>query len=229
MAPFLLQQRANFAIHMDNSQNSLLILVGSPRRDGNSALLAEAVQRGAESAGTQVTLRFVDDFVSQFLGDTRQSRRPSGEDSSDDGFREVFFEDFLPADGVVFCSPIYWYAISGQMKTFFDRTFTYYAASYPESERVIEGMKHKRIGLVLTSEETYPGVALGPIHQLQEYSRYTHSELVGVVRGIGNSRGDVLKDPANPVGQAEQLGRELFARDFSDYRIDTERPGRVWG
>ncbi|MEM9280721.1 MAG: flavodoxin family protein [Verrucomicrobiota bacterium] len=214
---------------MTHPEKSLLILVGSPRRDGNCALLAEAVQRGAESGGMRVTLRFVDDFISQFLGDARQTRRPDGEDDSEDGFREVFFEDFLTADGVVFCSPIYWYAMSGQMKTFFDRTFTYYAASYPDSERVIEGMKHKRIGLVLTSEETYPGVALGPIHQLQEYSRYTHSELVGVVRGVGNSRGDVLKDPANPVAQAEQLGRELFARSFSDYRIDTDRPARVWG
>ncbi|MEM8954048.1 MAG: flavodoxin family protein [Verrucomicrobiota bacterium] len=214
---------------MNAPDKSVLILVGSPRRNGNCALLAEAVKRGAESVETRVTLRFVDDFISQFLGDTRQSRRGDGEDDSEDGFRDVFFEDFLPAEGVVFCSPIYWYAMSGQMKTFFDRTFTYYAASYPESERVIEGMKHKRIGLVLTSEETYPGVALGPIHQLQEYSRYTHSELVGVVRGIGNSRGDVLKDPANPAAQAEQLGRELFTRSFSDYRIDTDRPARVWG
>lgn len=36
----------------------LLILVGSLRRTGNSATLAEAVQRGAEAAGTEVSLRF---------------------------------------------------------------------------------------------------------------------------------------------------------------------------
>ncbi|MEM9018327.1 MAG: flavodoxin family protein [Verrucomicrobiota bacterium] len=214
---------------MTQDPKKLLILVGSPRRNGNCSILAEAVKRGAEEEGTEVTFHFVDDFLSEFLQDNRQNRRADGEDDSQDGFREVFFEDFLPADGVVFCSPIYWYAMSGQMKTFFDRTFTYYAASYPESERVIEGMKHKRIGLVLTSEETYPGVALGPIHQIQEYSRYTHSELVGVVRGVGNSRGDVRKDPSNPIAEAEKLGRQLFERIYSDYRIDTDRNAKAWG
>ncbi|MEM9079670.1 MAG: flavodoxin family protein [Verrucomicrobiota bacterium] len=207
----------------------LLVLVGSPRRDGNTAILAEGVKRGAEQEGTEVSLLFVDDFLKFFLGDLRIERQEDGELGQEDGFREVFFEEFLPAEGVVFCSPIYWYGMSGQLKTFFDRTFTYYAASYPESEKVIDGMKGKRVGLVLASEESYPGVALAPTHQIQEYSRYTHSEFVGVVHGVGNSRGDVLKDPGNPVEKAERLGREIFERGFSDYRIDTERAGKVWG
>jgi len=46
-----------------NKPFKLLILVGSPRRTGNSATLAEAVQRGAEAAGTEVLLRFIDDFI----------------------------------------------------------------------------------------------------------------------------------------------------------------------
>ena len=37
----------------------LLILVGSPRRVGNSATLAKAVQRGAEATGARVSLRFI--------------------------------------------------------------------------------------------------------------------------------------------------------------------------
>jgi len=58
------------------------------------------------------------------------------------------------------------------MKALFDRTFCYYAASYPGCARVIEGMSRKRIGLVLASEETYPGVSLGIVHQIQEFSCY---------------------------------------------------------
>jgi multimeric flavodoxin WrbA len=206
----------------------LLILVGSPRRAGNSATLAKAVQRGAEAAGAQVALRFVDDFISSFLRDCRLCRLPSGECSIADGFRTLFFDDFIPAQGVVFCSPVYWYGLSAQTKAFFDRTFCYYAASYPGSVRVLEAMSRKRIGLVLTSEETYPGASLGIVHQIQEYSRYTHSEFVGVVCGIGNSRGEVNRDPSDPSLLAEQLGREIFERKYSDYRIDTQRNVRVW-
>jgi hypothetical protein len=89
-------------------------------------------------------------------------------------------------------------------------------------------MSGKRIGVVLASEETYPGASLGIVHQIQEFSCYTHSEFVGVVRGIGNSRSEVTRDPGDPMLAAEQLGRAIFSRKHSDYRIDTQRSGRVW-
>jgi multimeric flavodoxin WrbA len=206
----------------------LLVLVGSPRRNGNSATLAKAVQRGAESSGAQVSLRFVDDFISSFLRDCRLCRLTSGECAISDQFRSLFFDDFLPAHGVIFCSPVYWYGLSAQTKAFFDRTFCYYAASYPRAAEVTQCMSGKRIGLVLASEETYPGASLGIVHQIQEFSCYTHSEFVGVVRGIGNNRSEVTRDPGDPMLAAEQLGREIFSRKHSDYRIDTQRSGRVW-
>jgi multimeric flavodoxin WrbA len=212
---------------MSNPQ-SLLVLVGSPRCNGNSATLAAAVVRGAEQTGTRVTLRFLDDHIASFLRDCRTCRCADGECAIGDGYRALFFDDFLPADGVVFCSPVYWYGLSAQTKAFFDRTFCYVAASYPQSSAVIERMSRKRIALVLASEETYPGASLGIVHQIQEYSRYTHSEFVGVVRGVGNSRSEVVRDPAEPLLAAEQLGREIFTRRYSDFRLDTQRSGRVW-
>ena len=89
-------------------------------------------------------------------------------------------------------------------------------------------MSRKRIGLVLASEETYPGASLGIVHQIQEFSCYTHSEFVGVVRGFGNSRGEVIRDPMDPILAAEKLGHEIFERKYSDYRLDSQRSGRVW-
>ncbi len=206
----------------------LLVLVGSPRRNGNSATLGEAVRQGAAEAGVEVTLRHLDDHLGGFLRDCRSCRKENGECSIDDGFRTLFFEDFLPADGVVFCSPIYWYGLSAQTKAFFDRTFCYVAASYPGSVEVIRGMSRKRIGLVLASEETYPGAALGILHQIQEFSRYTRSDFVGFVRGIGNRRGEVASDPGRALAEAARLGREFFLKKGTDYHIDTERATGVW-
>lgn len=206
----------------------LLILVGSPRKTGNSATLAHAVKQGAEAASSQVTLRHIDDYIANFLRECRTCRLPNGECAIADNFKTLFFNDFLNADGVVFCSPIYWYGLSAQTKAFFDRTFCYYAASYPKSAEVISQMMHKRIGLVLASEETYPGASLGIVHQIQEYARYTKSEFVGVVRGVGNSRNEVVRDPSAPLFAAEELGREIFARKFSDFSVDTVRNAKVW-
>jgi multimeric flavodoxin WrbA len=206
-----------------------LVLSSSPRRNGNSALLAEAVRNGLVEAGHEVQLVFAEDFLDGFLRDCRKCRKPDGECSIADGFRSVFLDYYLPADGFIAATPIYWYGTSAQLKAFFDRTFCYYAASYPQSKEVIEGMQGKRIGLLLSSEETFPMVSGGIICQFQEFSRYTRSTFVGVVHGYGNSRGDVLRDPNEPLKAARRFGNEFFTRHTSDYQIDTARPGRVWG
>ncbi|ABS63255.1 NADPH-dependent FMN reductase [Parvibaculum lavamentivorans DS-1] len=206
-----------------------LILIGSPRRDGNSAALAQAVKKGLIEAGHETRFIFADDAVAGFLRDCRQCRRADGECGIEDGFRATFLEDFLPADGFIVATPVYWYGMSAQLKAFFDRMFCYVAASHPQSSLVVEQMTGKRIGLLLSSEETFPTVAAGIVHQLQEYSRYTRSTFAGTVHGYGNARGDLGRDPHRPLASAEQFGRDFFTRHATDYQIDTPRPGRVWG
>jgi multimeric flavodoxin WrbA len=207
----------------------VLVLSSSPRRNGNSALLAGAVRDGLVASGHEAEFLHVDDFLSSFLKDCRQCRNADGECSIADGFGKVFLESYLPAHGLIFATPIYWYGMSAQLKAFFDRIFCYTAASYPRSAEVIEGMTGKRIGLVLSSEETFPMVSGGILSQVQEYARYTHSSFVGVVHGYGNTRGDVMRDPDDPMGAAHRFGREFFTRHTTDYQIDTPRSGRVWG
>jgi multimeric flavodoxin WrbA len=205
------------------------ILSSSPRRNGNSAQLAQAVQDGLAAAGHSADFAYADDVVSAFLRDCRRCRKADGDCAIEDSFRSVFLNRYLPADGFIAATPIYWYGVSAQLKTFFDRSFCYYAASYPRSADVIEGMKGKRIGLVLTSEETFPMVSGGIVSQIQEYARYTRGTFAGVVHGIGNARGDVARDPSDPLGTARRFGETFFSRHVSDYQIDTARSGKVWG
>ena len=86
-------------MNSDHQSNKLLILVGSPRRDGNSAALAEAARHGAETAGIAAELLFLDDYIKHFLTDLRHAPAP------DDGYDELFLRHFLPARGVLFCTP----------------------------------------------------------------------------------------------------------------------------
>lgn len=206
-----------------------LVLSSSPRRNGNSALLAEAVVSGLVEAGHEADFIFADDFLGGFLRDCRQCRKPNGECGIEDGYRSVFLDRYLPADGFIAATPIYWYGTSAQLKAFFDRTFCYYAASNPQSKDVIRGMSGKRIGLVLSSEETFPMVSGAVLCQIQEFSRYTRSTFVGVVHGYGNARGEVQHDPNQPLKAARRFGKEFFTKHASDYQIDTVRSGRVWG
>lgn len=205
-----------------------LVLGGSPRRNGNSAAMARATVKGMEDAGHEAKFIFADEVVTTFLKDCRECRGIQGDCTIADGFREAFLNEFLPADGFVVATPIYWYGMSSQIKAFFDRMFCYAAASCPQSAAVVKRMTGKRIGLILSSEETFPTASTGIIHQIQEYSRYTKSTFVGTVHGYGNARGDVACDPGRPLTAAEAFGRDFFTRHATDYQIDTPRPGRVW-
>ncbi|MFC5067877.1 flavodoxin family protein [Flaviflagellibacter deserti] len=204
------------------------ILAASPRRDGNSAMLARAACSGLNEAGHGAEIVFADDVLSAFLRDCRICRRTDGECSIEDGFRDAFLGRFLPADGFIAATPIYWYGMSAQLKTFFDRMFCYVAASHPRSPATVEEMAGKRVGLLLSSEETFPTAAAGIVHQMQEYCRYTHSVFVGAVQGYGNARGEIAHDPSDPAGRARHFGRTFFSRLATDYQIDTPRSGRVW-
>lgn len=206
----------------------VLALSASPRRDGNSFLLAEAAVEGAREAGHSVGLVHLDDHVRHFLRDCRRCRNEAGRCTIDDGFEALLRERVVPADALILATPLYWYGIAGQLKTFFDRLFCYIALSEPEADMFCAGLTGKRLALMIASEESYPAAPLGVIHEIQEYARYTHSDLIGVVQGIGNKRRDVLLDPSDPLGRARELGRNLAELHTTDYRLDTDRPASTW-
>ena len=116
----------------------------------------------------------------------------------------------------------------GAAQGLYDRTFCYYAASYPRSAEVIAKMQGKRIGLALSSEETFPMVSGGIISQMQEFAR-THVHASASCTADGNARGDVVKGPVRADQGGGALRPRVFTRHTSDYQIDSVRPGRVWG
>jgi hypothetical protein len=83
-------------------------------------------------------------------------------------------------------------------------------------------------GAAAASEERFPSAGMGVVFQIQESSRYLHQQFVEVINGIGNKRGEVRFDPADPLHAARVLGREIFKRHHSDYNIDAVRPNSVW-
>src|SRR4051794_34212031 len=104
------------------------VLSGSPRRNGNSSLLANEVVRGLKDKGESVHLTYAADVLGGFLRDCRTCRKSDGECAIEDGFGPAFLDAMLPASGFIIATPVYWYGMSGLAKTFFDRMFCYVAA-----------------------------------------------------------------------------------------------------
>ncbi|ONI90101.1 NAD(P)H dehydrogenase [Actinosynnema sp. ALI-1.44] len=206
----------------------VLVLSSSPRRDGNSWTMANAAAEGARAAGHDVELVHLNDYVQGLFRDCRTCRDAAGACTVGDRYDELLLDKVVPADGLVVATPLYWYGMSGALKTFYDRLFCYTSGSAPDGDAVVPGLTGKKVALLISCEESYRGATLGLTAQFQELARYLHQDLVGVAIGVGNSRGEVRCDPSSPLEQAADLGRRLFDIRVTDYRIDTERSNRVW-
>ena len=100
----------------------ILILSSSPRKRGNSQLLCEQFQKGAEAAGHQTDLVRLADKRIGFCRACDGCMRNGGTCVLQDDMAQVL-RQFQEADVVVLATPVYFYGISAQMKAFIDRTY----------------------------------------------------------------------------------------------------------
>lgn len=104
---------------------SVLILEGSSRLKGNSAILSDEFARGAQEAGCQVEkIQIQRKHVAGCLG-CNACYRNNGECVQKDDMQEIR-EKMIAADVIVLASPIYFYSMTAQMKAVIDRTYAFY-------------------------------------------------------------------------------------------------------
>ena len=107
---------------------NVLILEGSPRANGNSAILSEAFAKGAKEAGCSVeAICVARKKVAGCLG-CNACYRNGGTCVQKDDMAEIR-EKMLAADVIVLASPIYFYSMTAQMKAVIDRTYAFYTAT----------------------------------------------------------------------------------------------------
>jgi multimeric flavodoxin WrbA len=206
----------------------VLVVCASPRRDGNSAILGEAAADGARAAGHDVEVVHLIDDVHGMLRDCRTCRTPAGACSIDDGYEALLVDKVLPADAVIYATPLHYYGMTGRLKTFFDRLFCYTSDSAPNGAANAAALPGKQVGLLISCEESYVGANLGLIAQFQELTRYNRQTFAGYVIGVANSRGEIIRDPADPIARATELGLRIMDITETDYRLDTDRGNQVW-
>lgn len=107
---------------------NVIVISTSLRANSNSAALAEEFARGARNGGNEV--EFISlrgkkiDFCVGCLSCQNTGRCAIKDDAAE------IEEKLLHADVVVFASPIYYYGMSGQMKTLLDRLNPLYPKDY---------------------------------------------------------------------------------------------------
>ena len=104
-----------------NSKMKILVLTGSPRKNGNSATLADNFIKGAEEAGHTV-VRFDAAFKKVHPCIACNKCGMDGSCIFKDDF-DFVRENIVDADAVVFATPMYYFGISAQLKAVIDRFY----------------------------------------------------------------------------------------------------------
>ena len=101
----------------------IVVITGSPRKDGNSFAMTDSFIKAAEEMGHTIT-RF--DAAMMKIGGCHACNR-----CFKSGKACVFDDDFntiapviLEADTIVFTMPVYWYSIPAQVKGVIDRLYS---------------------------------------------------------------------------------------------------------
>lgn len=107
----------------------VLILNGSPRKNGKTASLVKSFKEGAEASGNEVKELYLQGMkIGGCLACEGCQRTGNGCVQKDD--MGVVYDAFSWCDVVVFASPQYWGTITGQLKIVIDRL---YAALFSHS------------------------------------------------------------------------------------------------
>lgn len=163
----------------------IVVITGSPRKNGNSFAMTDAFIQAAEARGHTIT-RF--DAAMKKVGGCRACEtcfKTGKACSFDDDFNRIA-PAILEADAVVFTMPVYWYSIPAQIKGVIDRLFSFVVGG--------KDISGKECAVIACCEEDDLSVMDGVRVPLERSAALMKWKMVGevLVPGVLNA-GDISK------------------------------------
>lgn len=185
-------------------------LACSPRKDGNTALLAREALRGAATAGSTTRLIYLQDhhYAPCIACDgCFETGRCVIEDDAG-----PIYQHLLAADRVILAAPIFSMGICAQAKMFIDRAQQFWATRYLLYRPVIAdaARRPERRGIFISTAGTrIPDVFAGALQVARYFFKILEVRLVGTYCYPGvDERGAILKHPW-ALGEVYRAGQEL--------------------
>lgn len=176
---------------------NVLILSGSPRKNGNSDLLCDEFARGAEKAGHKVEKICVAEKNIGYCRACYYCRDHKGECVLKDDMAEVM-QKIIDCDCLVLASPVYFYSIDAQLKAVIDRT----VARWTE-------VKNKELYYIVTAADGENEAAETTVACFRGYADCIDgAEERGIVYGMGAYEKGEVKNTA-AMKEAYDLGQSV--------------------
>ncbi len=185
-----------------DSARKVVVLLGSPRKKGNSALLAGEIARGAESQGAGVETLYIHGMDIAPCKSCYACQQEDSKGCAIDDDMQIVYPQLIEADAWVIASPVYWFTVSAQTKIWMDRCFA--LLSYgPDAFQ-------KKIAIAMAYGDTDPVTSgcINAIRTFQDAFRYVGAEIAGTVYGSALNEGDISQDAAL-LKSAGELGEKL--------------------
>ena len=163
----------------------IVVITGSPRRNGNSFAMTDAFIQAAKANGHEVT-RF--DAAMKSVGGccACETCFKSGKACSFDDDFNTIAPAILEADAVVFTMPVYWYSIPAQIKGVIDKLFSFVVGG--------KDISGKECAMIVCCEEEDLSVMDGVRVPLERSAALMKWKMVGevLIPGVLNA-GDIDK------------------------------------
>lgn len=185
-------------------------LIGSPRKNSNSAAIAARFTDTAASMGAEVETTVLNNLTYRGCQGCMACKTTSEKCVLQDDLAGVL-ESLKEADVVVLALPVYCSDVPGQVKCFIDRTYSYMKPSYlsdPNPSRVPPG---KKLVFIVTQG--------APMENLfadipQRYTGFLKRSMgfgeTHLIRGVGVGGGGAIGVPDQLLQQAEDLARSIM-------------------
>lgn len=176
----------------------VLIISTSLRRNSNSDYIAREFERGAKDAGNEVEyVSLIGKKIDFCIGCL--SCQLTQECVIKDDANEIA-EKVKNADVVVYATPVYYYEMSGQMKTLIDRMNCLFPSDY----------KFRDVYLLAASAENEESAMDGAVKGVQGWvDCFEKANLAGVIRGTGLTETGEAKKDEEILKKAYEMGKSV--------------------
>ena len=188
------------------SKPNVIIALGSPRKKGNTALLAQECVKGITSAGGKAEVLVLQEMNIKACTACDACKKASAKRYCviDDDM-EALYGKLEEAAAVVFASPVYWFTLSAQTKLFLDRL-------YALERKSGNSLKGKRIGVIMAygGADAFESGAVNAFRAFQDAFGYIGAEITGIVHGAANKPGEISENK-EVMAAAKALGKKLVS------------------
>jgi len=173
------------------------IFIGSPRKKGNTVILADALKKNLDGAGVKADITHLYDFHIKPCVDCRACRRELQECRAIDDMHRLR-PKIERADVLVFGTPIYWFGPSGKTKLFMDRMRPYFLNKH---------LKGKKCALIMPASAGEEDSDL-TIEMFKRMSKALEMDFIGAVTSKAFEVGE-SSDDSKAMKEIEKLARKI--------------------